>query len=316
MVKLMCAKDEKPGGQYADNVILAISTFGWVQCFINYRWTQRNWTSPHSWFILAVQPIHSHSSWKTWLHQAWSNCGNNETTVSPVAIPEVVTRLLKSLSKQRGLKLNMCIADRKQDVFSFWTTPWLLSPTKPFENIQACVLPRVTLICSRQGQDTQQRQWQLPCSDVPNTLRTVYPAGTKTSLWRLSATWETFIPCCRGLRSLADWPWTGGKSSSGSSGCRPPPRLYRSKLSSSGHWDPRWGTKRMFGFCVTDEAEKAILRNIMWVMGTLWHGWWWLARGASVVHAAFEESRKTSSSGFQRSRIMRINNYWVSKNLN
>ncbi len=164
--------------------------------------------------------------------------------MNPVAIPEVVTRLLKILSKQRRIKLNMSRADRKQDAFS-WTTPWLLSATKPFENIQTGVLPTATLICSRQAQDVQQNISAKATAELspavmwPSTLKTVCPARTKTPLWRLSAIYETCIPCCRGLQSLADWPWKAGKSSSGSSGCRPPPHLYRSTPSSSGHWDPR-----------------------------------------------------------------------------
>ncbi len=153
------------------------STFVWVQCCWNYKGTLRNWTLTQSRFVLAIQPIHNHSSWKPWLHQAWSNCGNKVSTVNPVAIPEVVTRLLKILSKQRRIKLNMSRADRKQDAFS-WTTPWLLSATKPFENIQTGVLPTATLICSRQAQDVQQNLSAKATAELS-------PAVMCRALWRL-----------------------------------------------------------------------------------------------------------------------------------
>lgn len=55
---------------------------------------------------------------KTWLHQACSNRGNNVTMVSPVAIPEVVSRLLKSLSKQGGIKIKHARLNIKD--FFYW----------------------------------------------------------------------------------------------------------------------------------------------------------------------------------------------------
>lgn len=189
---------------------------------------------------------------KQWLHQACSNRGNIVTMVSPVAIPKVVTRLLKTLSKQGGIKI-------KHDQ-SWWKAgPFFLDHSLSFIHNKTnrkhadlrvakshFDMQQTSTGCATK-QQRRSSEWTRTEAFSPVVMcRALWgmfiQPEQKTQLWRLSATCKTFLPCCRGLRSPADWQWTAGKNSSGSSGCHPPPHLYRSTPSSSGRWDPHWGT--------------------------------------------------------------------------
>lgn len=139
-------------------------------------------------------------------------------------------------------------ADGKQDTFS-WTTPCLLSTTKPLKHLDLRVAKsHFDMQQTSTGCATKQQRWSSEWTRTEahspvvlcRALWGLFIQPEQRRLWRLSATCDAFVPCCRGLRSPADWQWTAGKNSSGSSGCRPPPRLYRSMQSSSGRWDPRW----------------------------------------------------------------------------
>lgn len=83
-----------------------------------------------------------------------------------------------------------------------------------------------------------QPAWSI-CSLLSITSQRKETSGMVSSKFPPAGDHVEPLPCCPGRRFPAGWRWTAGRSSSGSSECRPPPRRCRSRRSSSGRWGPR-----------------------------------------------------------------------------